>query len=122
MVPKKKKIPKAVREAVWLEHVGRAFEHKCLTPWCSNTITVFDYQTGHNIPESKGGPTSIKNLIPLCGRCNLSMGNQYTFDAWSKMYTPFKIPLWKRCLHWFKKKPAIVLPVPLDSCSIPTSH
>jgi hypothetical protein len=81
---KKQKIPKALREAVWLQHAGHLFQHKCFTTWCLNTITVFDYQTGHNVPESKGGPTTIDNLIPICSRCNLSMGNTYTFNEWCK--------------------------------------
>lgn len=65
--------------------MGRVFEGKCPVTWCQNTITVFDFQSGHNIPESKGGKTDLANLIPLCSRCNLSMGNEYTIDEWSKM-------------------------------------
>jgi hypothetical protein len=82
---KKRKIPKALREAVWVKHAGPVFQHKCLTPWCQNVITAFDYQTGHNVPESKGGSTTIDNLIPICARCNLSMSNTYTFIEWSKL-------------------------------------
>lgn len=81
----KKKIPVALREQVWLKQMGRVFEGKCSTTWCQNTISVFDFQSGHNIPESKGGPTNLENLVPLCGRCNLSMGNEYTFDQWCKI-------------------------------------
>lgn len=81
---KKKKIGKALREQVWIQKVGRNFEAKCTTPWCKNTITVFDFQCGHDIPESKGGATRIENLIPICSRCNLSMSNQYTFEEWKK--------------------------------------
>jgi hypothetical protein len=92
---KKKKIPKAVREAVWVKHVGKKFEQKCLTHWCPNTMTVFDFQTSHNIPESKGGTMEIDNLFPLCGRCNLSMSSQYTYYEWSNIFK-CKIPLWKR--------------------------
>ena len=94
---KKKKIPRAVREAVWLHHCGRKFERRCMTPWCKNNITAFDFQTGHNIPESKGGTTTVDNLVPLCSRCNLSMGNQYTFTEWAaKFATAAAIPWWKR--------------------------
>lgn len=82
---KKQRIPVALREQVWLKQMGRVFEGKCPTTWCQNTITIFDFQSGHNIPESKGGPTNLENLVPLCGRCNLSMGNDYTFDQWCKI-------------------------------------
>ena len=80
---RKAKIPKALREQVWVTRFGRVFESKCYTPWCKNRITVFDFQCGHDIPESKGGPTVINNLFPICGRCNTSMGNKYTLDQWA---------------------------------------
>ena len=79
---KKKKIPKALREALWIRYYPNRFSGKCQTPWCPNRITVFDFQAGHRVAESKGGPTQLENLVPICGRCNLSMGNVYTFDEW----------------------------------------
>jgi 5-methylcytosine-specific restriction endonuclease McrA len=83
---KKKKISGALREAVWIKTMGRRFEGKCPVVWCPNTITVFDFQSGHNIPESKGGSTTLPNLIPICARCNFSMGNQYTIDEWNALH------------------------------------
>jgi 5-methylcytosine-specific restriction endonuclease McrA len=85
--PKKRKqhIPVALHEAVWIKHMGRVFESKCKTTWCPNIVTVFDFQAGHDIPESKGGPTSLQNLYPICSRCNQSMGNRYTFQQWCKL-------------------------------------
>jgi len=80
----KKKIPKALREQVWIQKIGKKFEAKCKTSWCKNKINVFDFQAGHDVPESKGGTTDISNLIPICSRCNLSMGNQHTFKEWCK--------------------------------------
>lgn len=79
---KKQKIPKALREQVWITKIGKRFDSKCKTTWCSNTITVFDFQCGHDIPESRGGSTDISNLEPICSRCNLSMGNEFTFKQW----------------------------------------
>lgn len=81
---KKKKIPKALREQVWIQKVGKKFRTRCKTTWCRNKITVFDFQAGHDIPESKGGSTDISNLVPICSRCNQSMSNQYTFKEWCK--------------------------------------
>jgi len=49
---------------------------------------VFDFQCGHNVPESKGGSTTLQNLVPICSRCNLSMGSQHTFDQWNRMSPP----------------------------------
>jgi 5-methylcytosine-specific restriction endonuclease McrA len=81
---KKKGIPKALKEQVWLAHVGAHFSSKCKTPWCKNGITVFDYHTSHLVPESLGGPTVLDNLIPLCAKCNLSMGTM-TYSDWCKI-------------------------------------
>jgi 5-methylcytosine-specific restriction endonuclease McrA len=82
---KKANIPKALREQVWLKNIGHKYEHKCLIDWCQNTMNVFDFHVGHNIPESKGGETSITNLKPICARCNLSMGNQYSITEWTQI-------------------------------------
>lgn len=82
---RKAKIPAAVQEAIWITKMGRVFEGKCLTTWCPNIITVFDFHAGHDIPESKGGSIDPGNLVPICARCNLSMGDRYTFQEWSVM-------------------------------------
>lgn len=84
----KEKIPKALREQVWLTHIGKKYEAKCFISWCNNRITVFDFQCGHNIPESKGGRTDISNLLPICSRCNSSMNDTYTIDEWVKLSKP----------------------------------
>ena len=82
----KKQIPKALREQVWIENFGNKFEHKCYISWCTNMITCFNFDCGHNIPESKGGKTNISNLKPICRNCNLSMGNKYTIEEWDNKY------------------------------------
>ena len=83
--PTKERIPRALREQVWLTWAGRRFERRCLVPWCKNVMTVFDFHVGHNIPESRGGATELANLRPICARCNLSMGAQYTIEDWGRL-------------------------------------
>jgi 5-methylcytosine-specific restriction endonuclease McrA len=100
-IKKKEKIPIALREQVWLKYMGEVFKGKCSTLWCANIITVFDFQSGHNIPESKGGATTIDNLRPLCSRCNQSMGNTYTFDEWNTKFKKKKISIWKQLNRYF---------------------
>jgi len=56
--------------------------------WCQNTITPFTFQCGHNIPESKGGETDISNLRPICANCNLSMGDEFSIDEFSRLSRP----------------------------------
>lgn len=100
----KDNIPKALKEQVWVTYVGKKYESKCHVSWCSNRITVFDFQCGHNIPESKGGVTDITNLKPICSRCNLSMNNNYTIDEWTKLSRPpSKWKLFWRKLSCFKQ-------------------
>ncbi len=82
---RKATIPKALREQVWIKTMNKTFEAKCPVVWCTNTINAFDFQCGHNVPESKGGKTTLDNLIPLCGRCNVSMGDRYTIDEWNQL-------------------------------------
>ena len=83
---KKKVISKKLREEVWLKHFGKTFSAKCPVQWCTREISVFSFEAGHNIPESKGGKTTIDNLIPICGDCNRSMGDRFTIDEFSKQY------------------------------------
>jgi 5-methylcytosine-specific restriction endonuclease McrA len=93
---KKANIPRALREQVWITNIGNKFETKCFVVWCQNRMNAFDFHVGHNIPESLGGATNLSNLKPICARCNLSMGSQYSIEEWSKMgsnsvATPTKI-------------------------------
>ena len=81
---RKDKIPKALREQVWVRYLGNKFKAKCPVIWCENVITTFDFHVGHNIPESKGGTIDILNLRPICARCNLSMSDNYTIDEWNR--------------------------------------
>ncbi len=93
---RKKKIPKALAEQVWLSRMGRKFEGRCCVSWCKNRITVFDYESGHNIPESKGGKTTLDNLVPICARCNRSMGDRYSIDEWNAKFAGTRSKWWHR--------------------------
>lgn len=72
----KETIPRAMKRAVWEKYMGKKYEGNCWVRWCNNTISVWDFHTGHNIPESKGGKLSIENLRPICAHCNTSMGDR----------------------------------------------
>ena len=86
----KQRIPKALREQVWLKTNKQKFKVKCPIRWCNNEINVFDFHVGHIIPESKGGATRIDNLMPICAKCNLSMSNNYTISHFSNAFTETK--------------------------------
>jgi len=95
VIPKyiKKHIPRALREQVWIKYANNQFEMKCPITWCENKINAFNFQVGHNIPESKGGKTEIENLRPICSRCNLSMGNRYSIDEWTQLSASTTVPV-----------------------------
>lgn len=93
---RKKKIPKALAEQVWITAMGHRFEGKCRVSWCKNRMTVFDYESGHNIPESKGGKTTLDNLVPICARCNRSMGDRYSIDEWTAKFQGIRSKWWHR--------------------------
>jgi 5-methylcytosine-specific restriction endonuclease McrA len=97
----KSKIPKAIREQVWLQHVGPKYQSKCNVVWCKNQMDVFNFQCGHNIPESKGGKTEVSNILPICSRCNLSMGSRFTIDEWNAQFngTPKPKKWWSKFLR-----------------------
>ena len=94
----KEKIPKAIREQVWIQNLGRVFEHKCHVRWCQNVITVFDFHVGHDKPESRGGTLDLNNLRPICARCNLSMSDNYTIKEWEE-----KVQGKRKCCEWLWK-------------------
>ena len=95
---KKATIPKAIREQCWLRVFGEKFKGKCYVNWCKNTINVFDYHVGHDIPESIGGTLDVSNLKPICARCNLSMSNNYTIKEWDNLNKQHN----KCCRFWFR--------------------
>ena len=96
----KQKIPASLRQNIWIAYVGKKYETKCYVSWCNQTITPFTFEAGHNIPESKGGPTTLENLRPICGGCNKSMGNKYTIQEYSKTFAqPPKSTLWRCCVR-----------------------
>lgn len=98
---KKKPIPKAIREQVWITSFGRVFEHRCHINWCTNIINCFDFEAAHRIAEVKGGSTSVDNLVPCCSRCNKSMGSM-SIDEFDKMGQSKKRKWWK-VLKWWGK-------------------
>ena len=93
---RKQTIPRALKEQIWIRDMGKKFEGKCRTNWCKNNITIFDFQAGHDIPESKGGATTLENLVPICSRCNTSMGAKHTFAEWSAKYAGPPQSRWRR--------------------------
>lgn len=71
---KKKHIPSTLKRMVWDEYIGANVGNtKCM---CCKTqeIRQIEFTCGHIIAEKDGGETNLKNLRPICSKCNLSMG------------------------------------------------
>ena len=84
----KQKITASLRQSVWLKWIGTHYHAKCYVHWCRSIITPFAFEVGHNIPESRGGATTLENLRPICSICNKSMGNRYTIEEYSQLHKP----------------------------------
>ena len=83
----KKKIPAALRAAVWNTHVGEEFG-RVPCPVCkTNNITQLNFNCGHVIAEANGGTASVENLLPICGTCNSSMGSM-NLHKFTRKYFP----------------------------------
>ena len=72
----KRAVPKKVRDDSWNKYVGTdKGEAPCLC--CRTTkISKSEFHAGHVISEAKGGQTTVENIRPICGPCNLSMGTR----------------------------------------------
>lgn len=73
--PRRRKIPKAVRDMVWMKYMKGKSEGKC---YCCRiqTINFANFEVGHNKAVARGGKDNISNLRPICKTCNTSMGTK----------------------------------------------
>lgn len=71
----KQPIPNHVKTLIWNYWISSdKAEAYCLC--CKVTkISIRSFHAGHIVAESKGGDMTVKNLKPICGPCNLSMGS-----------------------------------------------
>jgi hypothetical protein len=82
---KKEKIPETIKANVWNKYIGEDIgKAKCLCCGIRN-ITQRDFHCGHVISEHNGGKVTIKNLRPICQKCNNSMGIM-NLDEFKKRY------------------------------------
>ena len=85
-IPTKKRrtaCPKSVKETLWRKYFGDNINGKCYI--CDTSITLFNFEVGHNKPFSKGGKWTVNNLRPLCRSCNRSMGTM-TAEKYKKKH------------------------------------
>lgn len=71
-------IPRSLQKQIWKTYNGNVGSSKCFV--CGAEITALEYECGHIIPRSKGGPNTVDNLLPICGNCNRSMSDTHLFE------------------------------------------
>jgi len=70
---KKKHISSSLKKIIWDVYIGANIgTAKCMC--CKHQeIRQIEFHCGHIISEKVGGETNLKNLRPICAKCNLSM-------------------------------------------------
>jgi hypothetical protein len=71
------RITAPLRTKIWNTYIGEDIgKTKC--PCCKEiNITQLNFDCGHIKSLHDNGSTTVNNIIPLCGVCNKSMGNQH---------------------------------------------
>ncbi len=92
---RKKTIPKQIKDQVWSQYIGEDIAISYCFCCREEKIKMNgEYECGHVEAESKGGPTDVSNLRPICKKCNRSMGTinmyEYVQKTYPKKSTPFK--------------------------------
>ena len=89
-IKKKKSIPKKVKDDCWNKFIGKNVGGVfCLV--CNNEkIYQNNFEAGHIISENNGGEILLENLLPICSKCNKSMGTKNMVD-WVGKYYPNNI-------------------------------
>lgn len=66
------KIPKMLRNQVWMKRNGNIMEGKCFV--CDAILQFENMECGHVIPHVYNGTLTLDNLEPICKTCNRDMG------------------------------------------------
>ena len=69
----RRSIPKILKNMIWDTNIGEEKGiGKCYC--CAQKINSKHFEAGHIIAVKNGGQNTLKNLKPICGCCNKSMG------------------------------------------------
>lgn len=82
--PKKTPIPKVIKDEIWDYYIGNTVA-TVPCPCCQKTpITMRDFVAGHVLAEKHGGAVTCDNLVPICNKCNSSMGARHMVEFTQK--------------------------------------
>ena len=60
----------------WRPIILERHDYRCANSACRADLRKVGHHIDHIVPFSKGGTTTLENLQPLCGPCNLAKGNR----------------------------------------------
>jgi esterase/lipase len=70
---KRQKVGTTFRKIVWQHYLGKESQTgECFL--CGDSINVWNFEVGHDIPHCAGGEVCIENCRPVCTLCNRSQG------------------------------------------------
>jgi hypothetical protein len=82
----KQKIPKVIKDEIWDYYIGNDVA-QILCPCCQKTpITMREFVAGHVLSEKNGGTVTRENIVPICNKCNSSMGARHMIEFTLKHY------------------------------------
>lgn len=92
---KRGSIPKSVRNAVWRNMFGNRLDAAC--PLCDVAINGMDatWHASHIIAHAHGGSDTEDNLRPLCGTCNIAVGDEHMVKFIGRCYNENKLKILK---------------------------
>ena len=99
---KKTPIPKVIKDEIWDHYIGNTVA-SVACPCCQKSkITMRDFVAGHVLSEKHGGSITCENLVPICNKCNSSMGARHMVEFCLKHWgrqpvtprnaVPFSVP------------------------------
>ena len=81
----RKKIPKGVKEDLWIRHFGKKYFGNCFV--CGDAIETKRFEAGHIKSVANDGSDNISNLKPICMKCNRAMGTMNLYEYKNKYYS-----------------------------------
>jgi hypothetical protein len=73
--PRPARVPARLKQQVWDTLFPGERYGRCQV--CRRVLDLLDHEAGHIVPASRGGAANLQNLVPVCHRCNKSMGAQH---------------------------------------------
>jgi hypothetical protein len=92
---KKKHISSVLRAQTWDKYIGKETLGICMCCNINEIVIIGNgdievFEAGHIIAESKGGPTTLENLRPICKTCNRQMGTKNMIEFQKERYPKAK--------------------------------